>query len=178
MHSKNKIQEACLAACGRLKIEPTRYVLTVNIADQTVSQFKDNKHVGKFPCSTSRFGIGQFEGSNFTPLGLHRIAEKISAGDCWPHDEAGERSAQAIGRRGGLEYVRRRASLSDVQRDRRRPGRLRLRLSPAGAGDRGGFASGENLRGRGGSGLLKPARQSVGRPGALQTKRELYVLMG
>jgi hypothetical protein len=34
----------------------------------------------KFPCSTSRFGIGQNEGSNRTPLGLHRIAEKIGAG--------------------------------------------------------------------------------------------------
>ena len=31
-------------------------------------------------CSTSRFGIGQVEGSNCTPLGLHRIAEKIGAG--------------------------------------------------------------------------------------------------
>lgn len=33
--------------------------------------------------STSRFGIGQEEGSQKTPLGLHRIAEKIGAG-CEP----------------------------------------------------------------------------------------------
>lgn len=33
-------------------------------------------------CSTSRFGIGQIEGSNHTPLGLHRIAQKIGGG--WP----------------------------------------------------------------------------------------------
>lgn len=33
-------------------------------------------------CSTSRYGIGQQEGSNRTPLGLHRIAEKIGGG--WP----------------------------------------------------------------------------------------------
>jgi len=33
-------------------------------------------------CSTSRFGIGQRKGSNCTPLGLHRIAEKIGGG--WP----------------------------------------------------------------------------------------------
>lgn len=32
--------------------------------------------------STSRFGIGQSAGSNCTPLGLHRIAEKIGGG--WP----------------------------------------------------------------------------------------------
>jgi len=36
----------------------------------------------KFQCSTSRFGIGQAEGSRCTPLGLHRIAEKIGGG--WP----------------------------------------------------------------------------------------------
>ncbi|MGD0744973.1 MAG: L,D-transpeptidase [Verrucomicrobiota bacterium] len=35
-----------------------------------------------FPCSTSRFGIGRIAGSNGTPLGLHRVAEKIGGG--WP----------------------------------------------------------------------------------------------
>ena len=53
----------------------------VSIAEQTVSLFEQNKFVKKFPCSTSRFGIGQTEGSNRTPLGLHRIAEKIGAGE-------------------------------------------------------------------------------------------------
>ncbi|MHB8523268.1 MAG: hypothetical protein ACYDH9_21290, partial [Limisphaerales bacterium] len=33
-------------------------------------------------CSTSRFGVGQLANSNCTPLGLHRIAEKIGGG--WP----------------------------------------------------------------------------------------------
>lgn len=36
----------------------------------------------QYRCSTSRFGIGQQEGSNCTPLGLHWIAEKIGGG--WP----------------------------------------------------------------------------------------------
>jgi hypothetical protein len=36
----------------------------------------------RFRVSTSRFGIGQTEGSNGTPLGLHRIVEKIGGG--WP----------------------------------------------------------------------------------------------
>jgi L,D-transpeptidase catalytic domain len=81
MNSKNKVPEACLATCGRLKIEPTSFILTVNISKQTVSLFEDNKFVKKFRCSTSRFGIGQIEGSNRTPLGLHRIAEKIGGGE-------------------------------------------------------------------------------------------------
>jgi hypothetical protein len=81
MNSKNKVPEACLATCGRLKIEPTSSILTVNISKQTVSLFEDNKFVKKFVCSTSRFGIGQIEDSNCTPLGLHRIAQKIGGGE-------------------------------------------------------------------------------------------------
>jgi hypothetical protein len=80
MNSQNKIPEACLATCARLKVAPTKFVLTVNIAAQSASLFEDEKFVKKYPCSTSRFGIGQIEGSNCTPLGLHRIAEKIGGG--------------------------------------------------------------------------------------------------
>ncbi|MBM3877158.1 MAG: L,D-transpeptidase [Verrucomicrobia bacterium] len=36
----------------------------------------------RFRVSTSRFGIGQVADSNRTPLGLHRIAQKIGGG--WP----------------------------------------------------------------------------------------------
>jgi hypothetical protein len=77
-------------ACEKHGISPTRYLLIVNIAGQTVSLFEkaaavvtDRRYnfVKKIPCSTSRFGIGQTEGSNRTPLGLHRIAEKIGAGE-------------------------------------------------------------------------------------------------
>ena len=81
MNSKNKLPEACLSTCDKLGIAPTDYILTVNISEQTVSLFEDNKFVKKFVCSTSRFGIGQIEGSNRTPLGLHRIAEKIGGGE-------------------------------------------------------------------------------------------------
>ena len=80
------------SACKQHGIAPTQFILTVNIAEQTVSLFEnssaplrlcveDYQFVKKFPCSTSRFGIGQTEGSNRTPLGLHRIAEKIGAGE-------------------------------------------------------------------------------------------------
>ncbi len=55
--------------------------MTVNISKQTVSLFENGTFVKKYPCSTSRFGIGQQENSNCTPLGLHRIAEKIGAGE-------------------------------------------------------------------------------------------------
>jgi hypothetical protein len=71
--------------CERLNVVPTRFVLVVSIAEQAVSLFENSSASwrlgGKFPCSTSRFGIGQTAGSNCTPLGLHRIAEKIGAGE-------------------------------------------------------------------------------------------------
>jgi L,D-transpeptidase catalytic domain len=81
MNSKQKIPEACLTTCWRLQVTPTKYLLTVNISKQTVSLFENGAFVKKYPCSTSRFGIGQQENSNCTPLGLHRIAEKIGDGE-------------------------------------------------------------------------------------------------
>ncbi len=72
---------ACVSACERLDIQPTEFVLTVSVSRQTVALFKGGKFVKQFPCSTSRFGIGQIEGSNCTPLGLHCIAEKIGSGE-------------------------------------------------------------------------------------------------
>ena len=81
MNSKNKIPGACLTTCWRLQVTPTKYLLTVNISKQTVSLFENGAFVKKYPCSTSRFGIGQQENSNCTPLGLHRVAEKIGDGE-------------------------------------------------------------------------------------------------
>ena len=73
-----------LDACKKNGIAPTSFLLVVNIAGQTISLFENSaaswRLAGEMPCSTSRFGIGQTEGSNRTPLGLHRIAEKIGAG--------------------------------------------------------------------------------------------------
>ena len=74
-----------------LGIPLSRSLLVVDVSKQQVSLFR--KSADRFPaaqfklaktfrCSTSRFGIGQTGGSNRTPLGLHRIAEKI--GDGWP----------------------------------------------------------------------------------------------
>ncbi len=79
--SEKTFPEKCLATCQKLGVAPTKYVLTVSVARQTLSLFEDGQFVKRFPCSTSRFGIGQIIGSNRTPLGLHRIAEKIGGGE-------------------------------------------------------------------------------------------------
>ena len=70
-----------MAACERWQIAPTQHLLTVNISEQSASLFERGQFVKKFPCSTSRFGIGQVKGSNCTPLGLHGIREKIGDGE-------------------------------------------------------------------------------------------------
>ena len=77
--------ENVLRACGKHGLAVTRFVFVVHVAGQTVSLFENAAGSwqlrDKMRCSTSRFGIGQVEGSNCTPLGLHRIAEKIGAGE-------------------------------------------------------------------------------------------------
>jgi hypothetical protein len=100
------------SVCKKHGIIPTRFVLVVSVANQTVSFFEKSslrsggrqtaaliqkiissgslpravtgrfQFAKKFRCSTSRFGISQVAGSNGTPLGLHRVAEKIGSG--WP----------------------------------------------------------------------------------------------
>ena len=85
--------EKFLLSCKKTEITPTRFALIISIAEQTVSLFEKcpmplclcgakYRFVKSFRCSTSRFGIGQTEGTNCTPLGLHRIVEKIGGG--WP----------------------------------------------------------------------------------------------
>jgi len=76
-----KLPENFIEACDRLKVSLHRFILIVNVADQAASLFENEKLIKTLRCSTSRFGIGQVEGSNCTPLGLHRIAEKIGAGE-------------------------------------------------------------------------------------------------
>jgi lipoprotein-anchoring transpeptidase ErfK/SrfK len=76
-----KLSSNFLCACEKNGIALTQFILAVSIAGQTISLFEQNEFVKNFPCSTSRFGIGQTEGSQRTPLGLHRIAEKIGAGE-------------------------------------------------------------------------------------------------
>jgi hypothetical protein len=77
----NQKLKAFWESCEKHGIAPTQFILIVSIVGQTVSLFEQNQFVKKIPCSASRFGIGQTEGSNRTPLGLHRIAEKIGAGE-------------------------------------------------------------------------------------------------
>ena len=53
--------------------------IEISIGTQTLGLWDGQQLVRQWPCSTSRFGIGFSEGSNKTPLGAFRVAEKHGA---------------------------------------------------------------------------------------------------
>jgi hypothetical protein len=55
-------------------------LLYVDVVAQRLHWLRERADAVQFPVSTSRFGVGCREGSNRTPLGLHRVEEKIGAG--------------------------------------------------------------------------------------------------
>lgn len=50
--------------------------IQVDIAAQQLTLYNGKEIVRTYPCSTSRYGIGNLSGSNKTPLGLHTVVEK------------------------------------------------------------------------------------------------------
>ena len=82
----NQMLTECLSRCGELSVAPTRFVFAACVAEQRAVVFEQVASLASYQIksehiiSTSKFGIGQVAGSNKTPLGLHRIAEKIGDG--------------------------------------------------------------------------------------------------
>ena len=86
------LPETFFEACKRATVPLSEFVLLTDITGQSMSLWRSTaasparvhncRPLTRFPCSTSRFGVGQSQGSNCTPLGLHRIVEKIGGG--WP----------------------------------------------------------------------------------------------
>src|SRR5690349_5683145 len=83
----SRLPSGALRAIVRRRARRTRYLLTVSVAQQTVTLWEKAKANSpstkksqavyefreRYVASTSRFGIGQKINSNRTPLGLHRI---------------------------------------------------------------------------------------------------------
>ena len=65
--------------CLRLDAAPP-LALVVSIGTQRLGLFRDGALAADWPVSTSRFGVGSQLNSYKTPLGLHRVAEKIGVG--------------------------------------------------------------------------------------------------
>jgi lipoprotein-anchoring transpeptidase ErfK/SrfK len=64
-----------LASCA-----DTKHRLVVSVAEQRMALFESEKFVAMFPVSTSKFTLGDVPGTNGTPLGRLKIAQKIGAG--------------------------------------------------------------------------------------------------
>lgn len=58
----------------KLHYRPTESILVVSIAHQRLYLFKDGKLFKSYIVSTAKNGVGEQEGSEKTPLGLHLIA--------------------------------------------------------------------------------------------------------
>jgi len=54
--------------------------LVVSVSTQSLFLVKENRIINEYPISTAKNGIGSEENSGKTPLGVHRIAEKIGEG--------------------------------------------------------------------------------------------------
>lgn len=54
--------------------------VAVTLSDQKLTLFKDGQKVKDYSISSSKFGIGNVNGSNRTPLGIHAISQKNGDG--------------------------------------------------------------------------------------------------
>ncbi len=78
------------STCRRLGVKLTPHLLLVWVAGQRADWLERSpasrppayRLRRRYVISTSRFGLGSRAGSNCTPLGLHRVAQKIGGG--WP----------------------------------------------------------------------------------------------
>jgi len=80
MAMKSTAIERVGGLCKELELAAPEDLVLVDTSGQTLSYLKKSGGGVMFKASTSRFGIGNLEGSYKTPLGLHRIAEKIGEG--------------------------------------------------------------------------------------------------
>ena len=90
--SNHRLPKEFFLAMRHQGIRPTRFVLAASVAGQTMRLFETIEDQGRssglppyvlrkrYLISSSAWGVGQTENSNRTPLGLHRVAEKIGGG--------------------------------------------------------------------------------------------------
>ena len=61
-------------------MKPAQPRIEVSIGTQMLELWDGTRLAKQWPCSTSKFGVGFREGSNQTPLGAFRVAEKHGGG--------------------------------------------------------------------------------------------------
>jgi lipoprotein-anchoring transpeptidase ErfK/SrfK len=72
-----KKESAAREVQSQLALKPQDYAIVVSISEQKLYLIKQSKILKKYAISTSKYGVGNKEGSNKTPLGTHCIVSKI-----------------------------------------------------------------------------------------------------
>lgn len=80
LHGTETLPSDFLKAIKRVGQPLTPYVVVVSVDDQLLTLFKNKRLISSYEISTSKHGPGQLVNTNKTPLGLHRVAQKIGAG--------------------------------------------------------------------------------------------------
>ena len=62
---------------GSCAAPDTRHQIVISTRDQKLALLDRGNLMATYPVSTSKFGLGDWRGSRFTPLGNLQIAEKI-----------------------------------------------------------------------------------------------------
>ncbi|MDR3317499.1 MAG: L,D-transpeptidase, partial [Puniceicoccales bacterium] len=69
--------------CNDLGIAVTEQWLYIVVSEQRMYYYDRDRLKTSYRISTAKKGIGQIEDSEQTPLGLHKIEEKIGGGAPW-----------------------------------------------------------------------------------------------
>lgn len=69
-------QNAIIKEAQNYIIEDFQELIFISIKKQKLYHIKNNNIINKYIISSSKYGVGNQEGSNKTPLGLHKIKEK------------------------------------------------------------------------------------------------------
>ncbi len=67
-------------ACEKYPQHANLPAVIVDISEQALYLYAKGSFANRYPVSTSRHGIGQIEGSNQTPIGVHCVKEKVGEG--------------------------------------------------------------------------------------------------
>ncbi|MCL2182613.1 MAG: L,D-transpeptidase [Chitinispirillia bacterium] len=78
--TKNSAMRRVRGVCAELGLPCPADFIFVDTLAQTLEYRKEAGEALSCRVSTSRFGIGNRDGSYMTPLGLHRVEEKIGSG--------------------------------------------------------------------------------------------------
>ena len=68
---------------GSCATPDTRHRVVISVPEQSMALLDQGTLIATFPVSTSKFGLGDFPGSNYTPLGELEISDKIGDAAIW-----------------------------------------------------------------------------------------------